>query len=1137
MHDTMYTATSILLFDCHKLLILTLCACYLPIVPTNHLRIFILPLHLSPSLFLPSFSCVLLLFVCSLSVPPFLSFFLPICLSLYFLSFFPSSSLLMCPLFFLWRGWAGLLKIAVSVEESDIVLEDVMGKTTKYTYDKVYGSESTQEELYEDAVAPIVEQVARGMSCCIFAYGQTGTGKTYTMRGELGDDVTQHGVIQRSVDNLFRRLQEHEYSDIKVAVSFLEIYNEELEDLFVDRPKDDPLKKASKKQLASQSKMVLTDDSHRGTVCQGLSELAVLSADEVMALLRAADKRCRVSETKMNKMSNRAHRIFTIIAKFKRYDTDVISTLTFVDLAGSEDILKSGATGLTAREASHINKSLLTLGRVINALACNEKHIPYRDSKLTRLLSEALGGVCKTSFIACISPCGTSGTETSSTLRYAERAMEALNISQLPRWKQDEIMIDGLTRRVQQLMDDLTSQDKMHREEMQEISNQKAALTVENNDLRVLMYHLSRKNEKLEARKLLLKHGLSLMTVQRDTLHSQKEALRTELVDTRKQRDGFLNDRGIMLTVLGTARSMRDRLLVAHGNTESALTNDAMALKRAIEGAIQDIDDLHREVARKKTLSAYNENAADDFRDTMSSKLRQIVSAVGTFKSNQGQAHDNVHELLSNMRNHRQQETSALRQDMSKLSNKATEILATINSKSAEYETQTKSRIAKDRDESENHRDEVNVAVNKLRTSVLTRIDELRQHAKGLEESMTVWTDKVKAKIDENTYAANQFAKHVTNQATSMQAQLESASNAQLQHLKQHHANLQRHLDSERTTMNTETERLIDNVNSYVNRMLNDFKTLAVRRTELAVGNFQTEVDAVCGETRDLVNHQVNEFGTLEANTSSWDASITKSFAESQTNNGTSHKLCYGLLNNVRNSAVEAETEMAVGADAVETLTKQYYDLSMTASREATVAADQTRVAYEKLTAAGTRDLQGDNEAVRVRIQQYGATFAAAGDTMKADLEKTMNKVRDHSDSTTDDLFDTEADTVAFVMQTIRRDTQAPPPQKEYRYPTDYKATDDYAAILRDLPEDWGREASIRQGMLMPGKGPDYPGELGQPDETGIVSSTKSKALAAEDTATLTEAAHQSEPEDYETDKDGPASDSEEEEDELQQEN
>jgi kinesin family member 11 len=180
----------------------------------------------------------------------------------------------------------------------------------------------------------------------------------------------------------------------------------------------------------------LVDDSDHGTVCQGLTEVEITNLPDIMKLLSESEARCRYSETKMNKMSNRAHRIFTILVSFRRSEVDVNTSFTLVDLAGSEDISRSGAKGLTARETSHINKSLLTLGRVINSLALNEKHIPYRDSKLTRLLSEALGGVCKTSFIACVSPSDSSRVETASTLRYAQRAMEALNIDQLPRWKQ-----------------------------------------------------------------------------------------------------------------------------------------------------------------------------------------------------------------------------------------------------------------------------------------------------------------------------------------------------------------------------------------------------------------------------------------------------------------------------------------------------------------------------------------------------------------------------------------------------------------------------------------------------------------------------------------------------------------------------
>eukprot|EP00045_Choanoeca_perplexa_P015626 m.199395 g.199395 ORF g.199395 m.199395 type:complete len:185 (-) comp17043_c0_seq56:2441-2995(-) len=177
------------------------------------------------------------------------------------------------------------------------------------------------------------------------------------MRGDLSADVSQHGIIQRSMVHLFSRLTEHDYTDIGVKCSFLEIYNEELEDLFVGHGSAKPKKGAVKPRLT------LVDHESRGCVCKGLTEVKVDALDQVMGLLNEAEAKCRYSETKMNKMSNRAHRIFTLIVDFKRYDTPVTATLTFVDLAGSEDISKSGAKGMTAREAAHINKSLLTLGR------------------------------------------------------------------------------------------------------------------------------------------------------------------------------------------------------------------------------------------------------------------------------------------------------------------------------------------------------------------------------------------------------------------------------------------------------------------------------------------------------------------------------------------------------------------------------------------------------------------------------------------------------------------------------------------------------------------------------------------------------------------------------------------------------
>eukprot|EP00730_Choanoeca_flexa_P000590 TRINITY_DN10260_c0_g1_i10.p2 TRINITY_DN10260_c0_g1~~TRINITY_DN10260_c0_g1_i10.p2 ORF type:complete len:323 (+),score=72.47 TRINITY_DN10260_c0_g1_i10:113-970(+) len=169
--------------------------------------------------------------------------------------------------------------VTADSENQEIELLDVQGHPAKYTYDKVYGPESDQETVYSDCVAPIVEQVCSGLSCCIFAYGQTGAGKTYTMRGDLSEDIKQHGIIQRSLVHLFSRLTEHDYTDIGVKCSFLEIYNEELEDLFIDHAAGGP-KTKTKKPVASP-KLTLVDHETRGCVCKGLTEVKVDALDQV----------------------------------------------------------------------------------------------------------------------------------------------------------------------------------------------------------------------------------------------------------------------------------------------------------------------------------------------------------------------------------------------------------------------------------------------------------------------------------------------------------------------------------------------------------------------------------------------------------------------------------------------------------------------------------------------------------------------------------------------------------------------------------------------------------------------------------------------------------------------------------------
>ncbi|KAJ0411020.1 hypothetical protein ATCC90586_003622 [Pythium insidiosum] len=291
-------------------------------------------------------------------------------------------------------------------------------KRKTYAFDRVYGQYSTQKDVFKHTVKPVVDEALAGYNCTVFAYGQTGTGKTHTMQGALSPDDDMAGIIPRAVRHIFDVLQAN-YQEYSVKVSFLQLYNEELKDLLVPD--------------ASKKLRLMEDVKRGGIYCQNLLEVTTTTASHVFELLETGVKNRITSETLMNENSSRSHSIFTIRIHCKENnpvggeDLLKIGQLNLVDLAGSECVGRSGARNARAREAGNINQSLLTLGRVITALVDNHPHIPYRDSKLTRLLQESLGGRAKTTIIATLAPCADSIDETISTLEYAFRAKNIKN--------------------------------------------------------------------------------------------------------------------------------------------------------------------------------------------------------------------------------------------------------------------------------------------------------------------------------------------------------------------------------------------------------------------------------------------------------------------------------------------------------------------------------------------------------------------------------------------------------------------------------------------------------------------------------------------------------------------------------------
>ncbi|SPR01160.1 Kinesin-like protein [Plasmodiophora brassicae] len=318
------------------------------------------------------------------------------------------------------RGRNAVVVTTSAAQRQVTVASEIRGSDTKktYTFDSVFGEASTQEALFGDIHA-IVDEVLEGFNCTVFAYGQTGTGKTYTMQGpEMNADITAEcGIIPRAIHAIFDRLRCKDVNECVVHVSCLEIYNEEICDLLSE---------------AGEVDLRIFEDSVKGVFVSNLEEVLVVDPNDIFKVLTRSWDRRRTAETKMNANSSRSHTIFTVKVHTKETTVDgeeiiKVGKLNLVDLAGSECIGKSEAVGVRAKEAGQINRSLLTLGRVINALVQGNRHIPYRESKLTRLLQESLGGRTKTILIATISPSQKSVEETLSTLEYAHTAKNILN--------------------------------------------------------------------------------------------------------------------------------------------------------------------------------------------------------------------------------------------------------------------------------------------------------------------------------------------------------------------------------------------------------------------------------------------------------------------------------------------------------------------------------------------------------------------------------------------------------------------------------------------------------------------------------------------------------------------------------------
>uniref|UniRef100_A0A8V0Y2L6 Kinesin-like protein n=1 Tax=Gallus gallus TaxID=9031 RepID=A0A8V0Y2L6_CHICK len=290
----------------------------------------------------------------------------------------------------------------------------VIGQGKPYVFDRVLPPNTTQEQVYNACAKQIVKDVLEGYNGTIFAYGQTSSGKTHTMEGKLHDPQLM-GIIPRIAHDIF----DHIYSmdenlEFHIKVSYFEIYLDKIRDLLD----------------VSKTNLAVHEDKNRVPYVKGCTERFVSSPEEVLDVIDEGKANRHVAVTNMNEHSSRSHSIFLINIKQENVETEkkLSGKLYLVDLAGSEKVSKTGAEGAVLDEAKNINKSLSALGNVISALAEGTKtHVPYRDSKMTRILQDSLGGNCRTTIVICCSPSIFNEAETKSTLMFGQRAKTIKN--------------------------------------------------------------------------------------------------------------------------------------------------------------------------------------------------------------------------------------------------------------------------------------------------------------------------------------------------------------------------------------------------------------------------------------------------------------------------------------------------------------------------------------------------------------------------------------------------------------------------------------------------------------------------------------------------------------------------------------
>ena len=884
-------------------------------------------------------------------------------------------------------------------------------------------------------------QVLNGFNCTIFAYGQTGTGKTYTMSGDITDVLPipeSAGIVPRVLHRLFDRLSDDEQNKAEnsVKVSFIELYNEELKDLLSG---DDTTKLKIYDEANKQGRTT--------TQVQGMEETHIKTASKGIELLRNGSHKRQVAATKCNDLSSRSHTVFTVTVYMKRQSDsgeDYVSAgkLNLVDLAGSENIQRSGAENKRAAEAGLINKSLLTLGRVINALVDKNSHIPYRESKLTRLLQDSLGGRTKTCIIATLSPAKSNLEETISTLDYAFRAKNIRNKPQMNQTMSKKTLLKEFTAEIEKLKSELIA--TRQRNGVYLTSESYEEITTESESRRILSEEQRDKIETMEANLRNKVQELFVLTTNFQSVKRDNERIRQQLDGTRS----VLDKTELVLSHTKRNLSEEQTLRRAHEQTEEKLTEVGEDLLGTLETTTNHVDRLHSKLRRRSDLQSLNRNKwADsqthvaDVTGTVEERIEALrAQQEGLLGSLSGRMQSFVSDELRELQSSQaflQEKSTAFQHSQTEVNNQTSKAKENMNGVLEEITTlrdDVKHKVGAGLND-------LSSAAERISAGIASELDtfhgELQNSYVSLgREFKGIFEDMIK-RMNEQQLEADKLRQQIATANSTFVAAGESSQ-----------AQLEQAIEDERKTAAAERTALLAKVSSLINdsaatqeARMSGYLENANKRIKTSSDEYRTAqqaygdgMDAWSTNSQALIDSSVRSRESIKAKLKSdW------TNASEQTQKLTS-----------TTKAVHGETVRIVDGQMAQ------MDNQLVALDEIVARVREQNEEHHKAHTASLGQLAGD---VQESYQSIGKHFETSYSRTK-DLDSDMQE-RAAAISNTLPEMDADGD-IRMPLQTLRNEVQTAkieeyavtgetPAKMQYSYPTVLPRTEPHEALLERM--------------------------------------------------------------------------------------